>query len=212
VTLTDGDQKFVPHPIDPAGVVYDEDTGAGIPGAQVFLTNNGTPLPAACVGAGEQGQITGADGAYMFFLNPGANATACAASDTVYELVVIPPTDYETTTNYPPQAGVLDADNCGAIDAVAGITCEVSDQTVAPIAGHPDYYLQIELGAGDPGVFNNHIPLVSSGGVAAPPTSTPSTPAKPIPTLSEWARIVLMLFMVAMALVQQRRRKNVVKF
>jgi hypothetical protein len=208
VSLTNGDQQFVPQPIDPSGVIYDEVTGAGVPGAQVFLTNGGTPVPAVCVGAGEQGQVTGADGAYMFFVNPGADP-ACPAEDTVYELVVVPPTGFQTSGNSP-QASVLDADNC-TIDAVAGITCEVSAQSAAPINGIPLYFIQVELGAGDPGIFNNHIPLNPSGGVAPPPPVIPVVPGEPtqkIPTLSEWARIILVTLMGLTALVQHRRRRK----
>ncbi len=205
VSLTNGDQAFVPQPIDPAGVIYDEVTGAGVPSVQVFLTSGGTPVPAACVGAGEQGQITGVDGAYMFFVNPGADS-ACPAEDTVYELVVVPPTGFQASGNLP-QASVLDADNC-TIDAVAGITCEVSNQIAAPINGIPLYFIQIELGAGDPGVFNNHIPLNPLGGVSPPPPVIPVVPGDPaqkIPTLSEWARIILVTLMGLTALVQHRR-------
>ncbi len=203
ITLNPGDVAFVPEPIDPAGIVYDEQTGNPIPGAQVFLTNNGTPLPAACLGVGEQGQVTGVDGAYNFFLNPGADP-ACPATDTVYGIQVIPPTNYLTTVNNPPQAGVLDSDNC-TIDAIAGVTCEVSDQTVTPITGIPPYFIEVEIGIGDPGVFNNHIPLTPPN-VVVPPT--PGTPVKPIPTLSEWGRIILMLFIGMLALMQQGRRRR----
>ncbi|MEE9413007.1 MAG: IPTL-CTERM sorting domain-containing protein, partial [Methylococcales bacterium] len=206
VSLTNGDQQFVPQPIDPAGVIYDEVTGAGIPGVQVFLTSGGTPVPAACVGAGEQGQVTDVDGAYMFFVNPGADS-ACPAEDTVYELVVVPPTGFQTSGNSP-QASVLDADNC-TIDAVAGITCEVSNQTAAPITGIPVYFIQIELGAGDPGVFNNHIPLNPFGGVVPPVIPVvPGEAAQKIPTLSEWARIILVTLMGLTVLVQHRRRRK----
>jgi hypothetical protein len=142
----------------------------------------------------------------MFFLNPGADP-ACPATDTVYQIQVIPPTDYQTTVDNPPQPSVLDADNC-TIDAVAGITCEVSDQTVPPITGIPPYYILIDIGIGDPGVFNNHIPLTPPS-VVLPPT--PNTPVKPIPTLSEWGRIILMLLIGVITLMQQgRRRKEVV--
>jgi hypothetical protein len=208
-TLVPGVPVFVPQPIDPSGIIYDEETGNPVPGAQVFLTNNGVQLPAVCLGAGEQGQTTGVDGAYAFFLNPGADPV-CPVADTVYEVQVIPSNGFQTSVINPPQAGVLDADTC-LIDAVVGITCEVSSQSAAPINGTPIYFLQIELGDGDPAVFNNHIPLTPPSVVLPPPP--PSTPVKPIPTLSEWGRIILMLLIGVITLMQQgRRRKGVVKF
>ncbi len=208
IALNPGDVAFVPEPVDPTGIIYNEQTGGPVSGAQVFFTNGGVVLPAACIGAGEQGQVTGADGIYLFFLNPGADAV-CPAADTVYELQVIPPAGFEASIFNPPQASVLDADNC-AIDAVAGITCEVSDQRVAPITGIPVYFLQIELGAGDPGVFNNNIPLTPPDGSVPTPVTpvVPDGPAQKIPTLSEWARIILIALIGLTALAQHRRRRK----
>ena len=207
ITLNPGEVAFVPEPIDPSGIVYNEETGDPVPGAQVFLINSGVPLPAACVGAGEQGQITGVDGVYMFFLNPGADP-ACPVVDTVYEIQVIPPPGFQTSVVNLPEPGILDADNC-TIDAVAGITCEPSDQISTPIIGIPTYFIEIEIGDGDPGIFNNHIPLEPPSAVAPP---VPGAPVKPIPTLSEWGRIILVLLIGMITLIQQGRvRKGVIK-
>ena len=157
INLESGDYEFVPEPIDPSGIVYNEVNGQGVSGAQLFLSNNGVDVPEICVGVGEQGQVTGTDGVYQFFLNPGA-APECPLQDTVYELQIIPPISYQISVDHWQQPGVLQADDC-TIDAVTGITCEVSAQTTAPISGHPDFYMELDLGAGDPGIFNNHIPL-----------------------------------------------------
>lgn len=134
---------------------------------------------------------------------------ACPVADTIYTLEVIPPSGYLLSTINLPQGSVLDADNC-TIDAVAGITCEVSGQTAAPITATPVYFLQVELGAGDPGIFNNHIPLDPPDGTGPPPVTpvVPGDSAQKIPTLSEWARIVLFTLMGLTALVQHRRRRK----
>ncbi len=51
---------------------------------------------------------------------------------------------------------------------------------------------------------------IPGSGVAPPP---PAIPIKPIPTLSEWGRIILMLLIGVITLMQQgRRRKEVVRF
>ena len=203
ITLNPGDVAFVPEPIDPSGIVYDETTGDAVPGTQVFLLTNGIPLPPACLGPGEQGQITGVDGVYMFFLNPGADP-ACPSVDTVYELQVIPPPGYQISSDNLPEPGILDADNC-TVDAVAGITCEPSSQTTVPISGIPLYFVEFEIGIGDPGIFNNHIPLDPPDAVAPP---NPATPVLPVPTLGEWARILLALMIAMLALFQHRQRFN----
>jgi len=194
VTLTPlNPLAFAPYPIDPAGIVYDETTGEPVAGAQVFLINRNTGLliPDVCLGVAEQGQTTGSDGAYMFFINPGANAL-CPSADTEYVISVVPPAQYLLSVTNPPASGILDSDNC-TIDAVPGITCEVSDQTATPITGIPVYYTIFEIGAGDPGIFNNHIPL------------TPR--AESIPTLSEWAKILMILLLGGVMYSQKGRRR-----
>ena len=157
IDLASGNYNFVPEPIDPFGVVYNEVSGTAVSGAQLFLSRDGVDLPEVCIGVGEQGQLTDTDGTYAFFLNPGA-APECPLQDTVYELQIIPPVNYLLSASHLEQPDVLQGDDC-TIDAVVGITCEVSAQTAAPISGHPEYYVQFDLGADDPGIFNNHIPL-----------------------------------------------------
>ncbi len=188
VTLTPGIPVFVPEPIDPSGVLYNETTGDAVPGATITILNagTGTALPAACLGAGEQGQVTGATGAYAFFLNPGVDPV-CPAGDTVYAIKITPSAGFQTSIDNPAVTGALDAGTCPRDAVPSSVTCEVSDQVVAPIAGIPPYYMMIELAAGDPAVFNNHIPL----------RLAPVVPYVPqqIPTLSEWALMMLIMLL-----------------
>ena len=212
ITLKAGETFPVIEPIDPAGVLYDEDTGEPLIGGSLHLTDkDGVDLPAVCLEASEQGQVTGANGSYAFFLRPGADV-ACPFADTLYKLTVNPPTGYQLSENYLPQPNILDADNCTIDAEPSTVTCEISNQAAAPISGHPEYYIQIELGAGDPGIFNNNIPLKSTGTSPLTPNSVnpvvPATPAKPIPTLDEWARLLLMMMLGMMGYGYYERKQR----
>jgi uncharacterized repeat protein (TIGR01451 family) len=155
--LTDQDQ-----PIDPAGVFYNSSTGDPVAGVATQLTTAaGVPLPGVCLGAGQQPQITGADGSYRYDVLVGADPL-CPAAETEYLIEV---TSYPTgfvngpSTVYPPEAGSLDATTC-PIDAVPGGSCQPSASSFAPPAGTTaPYYLSFLLASGDPDVVNNHIPL-----------------------------------------------------
>jgi hypothetical protein len=201
VVIKAGETFPVIEPIDPAGILYDEETGQPVAGWTLYLTDkDDVDLPAVCLGAGEQGQVTGAGGAYAFFLRPGADA-ACPLTDTVYKLRLVSSIGYQISQNYLPQGGILDADNCTIDAEPETITCEVSNLISTPFDvsdGHPIFFTQFELGAGDPGIFNNHVSLTSTDTTLIPNAANPqgpATPAKPIPTLDEWARILLMLLL-----------------
>jgi len=152
----------VDQPIDPAGVVYNSTTGDPIAGVTMQLTDeNGTPLPDVCLGAGQQNQITGADGAYNFDINVGA-ATACPAGQTEYQIGIInAPSIFEpgVSTVIPPEAGSLEVTSC-TLDAVPGGSCQLSSSLTAPDPAAPTpYYFSFSIESGDPDVINNHIPL-----------------------------------------------------
>ncbi len=71
-TLRGGDSLAQDFPVDPSGVVYQAvgDEAAAVPGARLFLYDlaTGDDVAAADLGAGQQGQITAADGFYRFDL------------------------------------------------------------------------------------------------------------------------------------------------
>ena len=149
-------------PIDPSGVVYDSVTRLPIAGATLTMTTaGGVALPAACfVAPAQQGQVTGADGAYRFDIIPGADPL-CPVGETEYRIAIVAPAGYQgaPSTAIPPQGGTLDATTC-PIDAVPGGSCQVNSQATAPgIADATIYYLAFLLASGDPHVVHNHIPL-----------------------------------------------------
>ncbi len=158
----DGDPSNDPItiPIEPTGVVYDSSTGLPIEGAVVTLTTaDGTPLPELCLVNGQQGQTTEADGEYRFDILYGADP-ACPAEPTEYMILIEPPLGYVgPSTAIPAIAGSYDASSCPAVNG----TCEVAD--ASPVeggvsgTGNFDHYMGLLLGAGDPNVVYNHIPL-----------------------------------------------------
>jgi uncharacterized repeat protein (TIGR01451 family) len=162
ITLTGGqtliDQNL---PVDPAGVIYNSVTRQPVAGVTVAITDaTGDPLPAICLlDPAQQSQITGADGAYNFDIVPGAD-TACPAGESEYGLRVTTPLGYVPgiSTRIPAQSGALDASAC-PIDAVPGGSCQVAASNAPPSTGNGVYYLRFLIGAGDPDVINNHLPI-----------------------------------------------------
>ncbi|MEM9575159.1 MAG: hypothetical protein AAF870_08020, partial [Pseudomonadota bacterium] len=148
-------------PIDPSGVVYNSLNGDPIAGATATLVgSNGNPLPAACLLQNQQNQVTGSDGEYRFDIVVGA-APACPVGSTQYTIEISAPTGFLPlpSSQIPPQPGILDPTVC-VEDAIPGGVCNLHTENVpAPIASPSPYYLDFLIGAGDPGVVYNHIPL-----------------------------------------------------
>ena len=107
--------------------------------------------------ASQQGQITGADGAYQFLLLPGAPAGT-------YNLTVTPPAGYSLSTLLPAQTGALNAATC-PVDPAPADPCLVVRNDNAPTGTDPTrYFLSLIIGAGAQNVVNNHIALDPAGG------------------------------------------------
>ncbi len=131
-------------------------------GAVLRLTDAaGTPLPAICFASpAQQGQTTGADGAYRFDIAAGA-APQCPVGQTAYQLAITAPAGYLPgfANSLQPQSGALDATIC-PIDAVIGGSCQVQAQANAPATGNPTtYFTQFLIASGDRDIVNNHLPL-----------------------------------------------------
>ena len=144
-------------PVDPSGVVYDSTSRLPLGGAIVqLLAPGGTPLPAACLLPGQQGQATPPTGitagAYRFDLLTGADP-ACPAAVTAYTIRVTPPAGYGT----PPSRAIAPSP---PLPSQNGATYPVVPQSTAPAQGQPTtYHLVISLGTGSALVIHNHIPL-----------------------------------------------------
>jgi uncharacterized repeat protein (TIGR01451 family) len=169
-------------PIDPNGVVYNSMARVPIAGASLTLLGaGGTPLPSNCFGppggggAGQQGQVTLADGYYKFDLNfsdpacpsggdyviavtpPGGTTYVAGASQ------IIPPASDATTPAFSVPACPGDA-----VPATA-LFCEMQSSefqpapSIAPRTVGTVYQLHLMLnGSQMPGsseIFDNHIPL-----------------------------------------------------
>lgn len=148
-------------PIDPSGVLYNSLNGDQIAGATVTLVDgSGNPLPAACLLQNQQSQVTGSNGEYRFDIVTGAHPS-CPVGSTQYTLEVTPPSGYLPLPSalIPPQAGILDPTVC-IEDAIPGGVCNLHTSNLpAPVATPSPYYLDFLIGAGDPGVVFNHIPI-----------------------------------------------------
>ena len=154
-------------PVDPSGVVYDSTSRLPLGGAIVeLLAPSGTPLPAACLLLGQQGQATTPTGvtagSYRFDLLTGADP-ACPAAITAYTIRVTPPAGYGT----PPSRAVAPS---APLPSQSGATYVVVPQATAPAQGQPTtYHVVISLGAGSALVIHNHIPLDPNVVASLPP-------------------------------------------
>lgn len=152
-------------PIDPSGIIFDSVTRTPIAGVTVTMVSatSGTPLPAACLLAGQQAQRTGADGFYRFDLLLGARPE-CPSGST-FLIVPAAPAGYNAgySVSLPPQPSALDP--TGLPDPV-----RVGSSPQPPAAGLPvNYFVSFVLADGDPNIVWNHVPLdpvsVASSGV-----------------------------------------------
>ena len=165
--LVSGQTINLPLPVDPSGVVYDSTTRVVLAGVTLQLVNSqGTPVNVACIGEGQQNQVTTDDGIYAFDVYPDAHAS-CPNGETYSINIVSAPAGYYTdSTIIPPQTGVFDSAADEPAVPVMSIansnSCEVQGQPDAP-QGNQDttYYLDFSLSSGDNNVIFNHIPLDS---------------------------------------------------
>ena len=148
-------------PLDPGGVVFDSLSAEPVPGAVVTLSGPAGFDPAAQLLGGSAALTTGPDGAYQFFLLPGAPAG-------LYTVAVTPPAGYVPSVTYPAAAGPLDAVNCtapGATGTTQGSEACIVSAAARPVAGPAaPYFMTWQMGAGGARpVVNNHIPLDREG-------------------------------------------------
>jgi uncharacterized repeat protein (TIGR01451 family) len=149
------------QPIDPSGVIYDSVTRLPVAGVIVTLNDaGGNPLPAACLLAGQQGQVTNATGSYRFDVVPGG-AAQCPAGATTYTIKTVNPAGFVSgfSSTVPPQAGSLIAGSC-PVDAIPGGACDISaSSNPPPVGSGGTYFTTFVIGNGDADVVNNHIAI-----------------------------------------------------
>ncbi|MEO6277009.1 MAG: SdrD B-like domain-containing protein [Roseateles sp.] len=148
-------------PLDPGGVVFDSLSAEPVPGAVVTLSGPAGFDPAAQLLGGNAALTTGPEGAYQFFLLPGAPAG-------LYTVAVTPPAGYLPSAAYPPATGPLDAVNCSApgnTSTTRGSEACIVSPAPRPVAGPAaPYFMSWQMGTGGARpVVNNHIPLDRQG-------------------------------------------------
>ncbi|MGI9324640.1 MAG: OmpA family protein [Pseudomonadales bacterium] len=150
-------------PVDPQGRVYDSFTRDLVPGVSVRIRNaeTGAELPPTCLLPDQQDQIIGSDAAYRFDIVAGADGR-CPSARTGYQLEVLDaPQPYivAPSTRIPANPEALLASRC-SVDPDVAPPCVVQPNPLPPEPGQPsDYFLEIEIAAGDPDVVNNHMPI-----------------------------------------------------
>ncbi len=158
-------------PLDPSGVIYDSVTRNPVPDATVVINGPAGFDPALHLvgGAGNQTQVTGANGFYQYILLAGA-------PDGTYTLDVTPPPAYVPT----PSAIIPGCTNTPTVVAVPSpalvyndaappvlgttihdpATCPATSAGFAASADTTQYYYSFDLTIGTSGdVVNNHIPV-----------------------------------------------------
>lgn len=164
-------------PIDPSGVVYDSKTRQPLAGAAVTILYNGGNASAYVVGPTTV--TTDSQGRYAFFLQGSPSGTfSLTVSDAGYRFqsTLIPP-ETANSGNWPSAGGPITGGTTGAPGA--GVTSP--------------YYLSGPYPASD--ITNNNIPL----------DSTAVAPVAPIPTLSQWAMLLLTCMLALLGLAAMRR-------
>ncbi len=185
------DQLFyIPLPVSPSGVVYDSIDRTPIEGVTLLMVNSSSAvIDSSCLREGQQGQTTGTDGLYNFYLTPDSHAS-CGSGETYrIEIASVPEAYHERFSaiirqQENPACGnnqigcatdgnslsldsvemTFDSDELESgctVDALAGTgACEVQPQPDPP-QGSDDtrYFLAFELEAGDSPVIFNHLPL-----------------------------------------------------
>ena len=149
-------------PIASGGVVYDSVSRAPIPGVSLRLLNSaGKALAEQCLLPGQQGQTTGADGAYRFELIPGAHGDCPAAAMDYRIEIAQAPAAYLSAESFliPAESGALDAAACAARSSERSACVVQSAHTPPAESEDSAYYLAWTLGAEAVAAFHNHVPL-----------------------------------------------------
>lgn len=147
--------------IDPSGVFYDSVSRNPLADVTATMVDaSGSPLPAACLLAGQQDQVSADDGLYRFDVSPDADP-ACPSGAT-YTLVFNTPQGYNPglSSSIPPESSALDT--TGLPDPV-----RIGDSASAPsLTESTTYYVSFTVETGDPDFVHNHIPVdpFSEGG------------------------------------------------
>jgi hypothetical protein len=150
----DGDGIPDAHDYDPDGHFYELNTGKIIPGGQIEVTGSAPVL----VGK------DGSDGFYEWMTNgtPGP-----------YTMIVTPPPGYIVSPDCPAQPGAIGPAGDQPIILGSSEVTTTMSLADATCAANP-YYLNFNIEADDPFIFNNNIPLAENDPTALPPSEQPS--------------------------------------
>lgn len=143
--------------LDPEGIVYDSILRKAVQGAKISLVDaDGELVPDSYLAdPSQQGQITPADGSYKLEID------FANAPDAEYRIKVEPPAGYipdmPSKVVLPASDTAVSPNEIDDKDAADGVQVSLSDEI--PEGKDTTYYLAFNLAQGDPGIFNNHIPV-----------------------------------------------------
>jgi len=145
--------------LDPEGKVYDSILRKPVKGAKISLVDeNGNLVPDNYLAdPSQQGQITPADGGYQLEIDF-ANAPAGE-----YRIQVDPPDGYipdmPSKVVLPASETEVSSNEITDQDTTTAGVQVVSSDEIPQAENNTTYYLAFDLAQGDPGIFNNHIPV-----------------------------------------------------
>ncbi|MEK7705575.1 MAG: hypothetical protein AAB426_11500 [Myxococcota bacterium] len=156
VTLAAGDALTRERVVDPSGIIYEVQGGLVMPvaGATVYLYDiaTGQDLARTVLLAGQQGQVTSAQGYYRFDVR----AEALPGS---FALRIVPSTPHVLFPSVTrPPMGAAEAEPLG-VAATVGSDGRVVATDFPEAGGDPTYYLRFDLDVDTPNIVNNHVPL-----------------------------------------------------
>jgi len=156
-TDRDGDGIVDSEDYDPTGYFYCEEDGSILSGGFISVLNVATGGIQSGVGISNNINIVqdGSDGFYQF------NVTAPG----IYRLIPTYPSSGVASTGRLPAANIVDVTDLGPADpAVLGAgEFGNTDVLVSFSTADNSFYLEFEIEAGDPDVFNNNLPLMHCG-------------------------------------------------
>ena len=161
--------------VTPSGLVFDSEAREVVSGVRLRLVNGaGDPIAAQCLLPGQQGQLTGLDGAYRLDLQPGVHADCPVAAEQYRIDISDVPEAYVAgpSSLIPPLELPLDVPAC--LERGTNPNCLVQFHHLPPTDGQSTlYFLDWILGESAETALHNHIPIDPAPGEPVEPPDAP---------------------------------------